>query len=242
VREVSQKSPLGTDLERQRDRFGETEVGWMRRPEECVQHQHLHAAKRALRRGGKRLRIGDVPEWADPVSVHDHRAVIHFDRSDRQRSNRDRFSQLKRVTDGFRLAGAGQWKRVVEHIGKTRLEPLDHVRRRVYRQTAAEVRDGPDVVQAVYVIGVIVSEEERINFSNIRCEKLQPQLGRCVYEKERAVAALDARSYSGSLVPRINRAADLAIASDLRYPEAGSSPKECQLQSVLPPGITRAER
>jgi hypothetical protein len=92
------------------------------------------------------------------------------------------------------------------------------------------------------VVGVVVREEQRVNLSNVGGEQLQPQLRRRIYEKERAVIAFDARPYPASLVPRITRVTDLAIATDLRNPEACSRAEESQLQSDLPPGITGVKR
>ena len=89
-----------------------------------------------------------------------------------------------------------------------------------------------NVVDAVHVVGVIVGEQHGVDAIDAARDELQPQLGRRVDQQARSAIGLDHRADAGAAVARIGRAADGAVAADLRHAEARSGSEEGELHTT----------
>ena len=79
---------------------------------------------------------------------------------------------------------------------------------------------------------MIVREKNCIDLADAGVYQLQSQLWWCIDKDSDAAIGLDQSADASSLVARISRPADLAIAPDLGDAKAGPRPEERQLQTV----------
>src|SRR5256714_7850117 len=214
--------------------FRNTEVRWVRRTEQCVEHQHIDPSQRIDGFRGKRFSVGDVTQMADTIAVNGHRAVRNRERRHVDFCDTKRFTGSDSVRVTLGLAGSRQRvNRIVEDIGESLGQTRHHFRRAVHvdwRFTA--IRERADIVDPVHVIGVVVREKNRTYLVNARIYQLQPELWRSVDQNVRATVGFNQRADTCSLIAWIGRPAHLAAAADLGDTKAGSRAQKGEFQTV----------
>src|SRR6185369_6860997 len=85
----------------------------------------------------------------------------------------------------------------------------------------------------VRVVGVLMGERDGVDPVDSRRDQLEPQLRWRVDEQPRAAVALHNGADARSLVTRVGRPADLAMATDLRHTEARSGAEKGQLHYTV---------
>lgn len=216
------------------NRLGKTEVRWMGRAEERVQHQYANAMKCAQRFVRELLRVSDVAEVSDSVSVDGCGPVRNRHRQNIDITNPEAFARQHAVWASLRLAGSRQrFDRVVENVRESFRQPLHRFGRTVHvDRLIAPVGESADVVNAVNVVRVVVREENRIDVAYIRRNELESQLGWRVDQDAGAAIGLDERTDARPLVSRIRRSAHFALTSNLWNAKTGSRPQKGELQMV----------
>ena len=84
------------------------------------------------------------------------------------------------------------------------------------------MREQSSVVQAEKMVDVPVGKQHGMRNRNLLANELQPQLGRRV-NQDRAAGNVNRDSCSHSLITRIHRSTDVAVATDHR--NAGARPR-----------------
>ena len=82
------------------------------------------------------------------------------------------------------------------------------------------------------MVGVLVRVEDGVNAVDPRGDQLTPEFGWGVDQQADAAVRFDHGADTRAPVARIGRAADRAVASDLRHPEARSGPQERELHII----------
>jgi hypothetical protein len=156
------------------------------------------------------------------------------DRQDVDVANPDFFASYQRVRMSFRLARPRQrFDGVVENVGEAFREALHCIRGPVNVDRLVSLHgQRADVVDAHYVIGMIVGEQDRVDPRHAGGEQLKPELGRGVDEYACPAVGLNDRADAGSLVPWIRRSAHLTATTDLRNAKARPRAEERELQTV----------
>ena len=138
------------------------------------------------------------------------------------------------MSRSLRLASSGKgFDRIVEDVGEALCQPRHRVRRTVHLdRDVALVRERANVVDAVDVIGVIMSEKNCVHLTHTGVDQLEPELRRSIDEDAHATVSLDERADTRSLISRVGRSADLAPAADLGDTKTGSRAQKRELQTV----------
>jgi hypothetical protein len=82
------------------------------------------------------------------------------------------------------------------------------------------------------MIGVIVSEKDRVDIANAGSNELETELRRSIDENVCSVVRLHERAYSRPLISRIGRPAHVASTANLGDTKAGSRPQKGEFQTV----------
>lgn len=206
----------------------------MRGAKERVEDEYAHPTEGAQGNFRELLGIGDIAEVSNPVPVHGDGSVRHDHRQYVDISNPETLACRHFMRANLRLAGARKWlDGFVEDVSEAPGQSLHCVWRAVHLDRyVALVREGADIVDAVDVIRVIVSEQNGVDSAHIRRDELETQLGRSIDEDARSAIGLYERTNTRSLVPGISRPAHLTRASDLRDAKAGSCSQESEFQTV----------
>lgn len=177
-------------------------MGRMRSSEKRVENQNSHPTKNLEGRLGELLRIGDVAQAPDTVTIHHDGPVRHFDRKHIDITDARAFAWTERVSSSFGLARPGEWPdRFIEYVRKASREALHGVGRAVHvdRPVTAH-RQGANVVDSMNVIGVIVGKENRMYVIDSGRDELKPELGGCVDQNAGAAVSLDEGPDASSFV------------------------------------------
>ncbi len=87
--------------------------------------------------------------------------------------------------------------------------------------------DGPQVVEAEQVVGVVVREQHGVDDADALAEQLQAQLGRRV-DEQIALRRADEDGAAIAVVARVGRAADGAVAADHGHADRGAGAEESE--------------
>jgi hypothetical protein len=209
-------------------------MGRVRRPEERVQNQDGNSSKSANRFFGQLFRIRDVAEPTNAVAVNRSGTVRYGNRCYIVASDAECFARFNRVSLTLRLAGSRKrFDRIIEDVLEAFSESPHGLRRSVHvdRRLGA-IRQCAGVIDAMNMIGMIVSEQDRANVTDTRRDELKAQFGWGVDEDVCSVVRLHKCAYSGPFISRIGRPAHLASTANLGDTKAGSRPQKGEFQTV----------
>ena len=234
VGKMNQVCSLGTDGGGHLHRLGDAEMGRVWPPKQGVEYEDLYAAQPIEGRVGNGLGIRHVPQVPRPIGEHPHRAMRKGDRFDCGITYLHQIAVANgpSVSFGFGRPGKGTHA-LVEDVRKALRKAGQHLGFGVHGQRILLPNgDGPYVVDAVNVIGMIVREEHRIYPVYAGLYELQSKFGGGVDEEARAAIGLDHRPHTSAPVSHIGGPAHGARTADYGNPEARPGSQKGQLHTV----------
>ncbi len=132
-------------------------------------------------------------------------------------------ARLERVQ--IDLGGAGpraRLDRVVKDVAKAGAELGRMLFRHVHRERASTAHaEDPQIVNAVNVVRVHMSQKDRVHPLHIGAQQQQPEFGRCI-DEQHATLRLERQAMARAPVPWVVRRAHGAVAANHRHAEAGT--------------------
>jgi len=240
MRQMGEKSTLGPNRTSGINRFADTHVSRMRSPPERVQDEDFQIRQLDPFRLGHGLHIGDVGQRAKSVAEDSKMPVPERQRQNPDSGDRNFASGLERlqVELGFRSPFVGP-DCIVENVGETGAHPLQRLGRAVTRDgTPLPHREDAEIVDAVDVIGVLMSVEDGVHPAQAGTEHLQPEFRRGI-DQDDVATGLEQRTGAAAPIAGILRPADRAVAANLGDSEGGSGPEESQAHGGGPSAVSR---
>ena len=227
---MRQIGPLRTDATRSLERLLDIEVGRVRiAPPQRVDYQDFHSAQRSTSLGRDRFPVNDDAErtGAEAVGVSvpvGESERVQFDARRVDGSSCFKCAQVDPWHARFRIQSNGG----IEDVREASLELLGvlvcHV---CHERRISPQAEDPEIVDAVYVVRVKVTEEDGIDASDIGGDQLLAQFGGRVHEQDSTTP------FNHETVPRpsiawITRSAHRATAPDDRDSEARTAAEETE--------------
>lgn len=192
--------------------FVDGEMRLVRLRPEHSQNQHIEIGEQVERCFGYGAYVRDIGKIADPVSKYVHCSVHNLDRSHRDAVYGERALHRDQFKRGLAASDLGGDENILERPSNRNQRRFQAV---ASHDTAGEIVEPPDVVEAEEVVRMSVGEENRIDSPDALAQHLGSEIGRSV-DKEVDSIDLDKCRGPGAHVVGIIGAAYRAVAADHR--------------------------
>lgn len=223
---VSQECSLSVDLPSDGNRFFDREMSRVRLIAKCTDDQCLDAFEQFDRFRGNEIRVRAIRKVTDPKTEHiEVRSVFHWNRGQRRPQDFERRS-VDPLKFQFRRRSWMSFFSISERIavGLSDLR-LDRFGAKQRNRMAEPERKQTQVIESEDVVSVLVGVNHRMDDSHAFANQLGPQI-RWRVNEQRSARQPDQDRASRALILRIRTLADVTVASDSRYADAGARSQE----------------